>query len=69
MQISNEAGETVFTGRSDAECARWWKENGRRGDTLDTGEEMAHVAAVVIDATVRGYDRHGCPVFYAHSDL
>lgn len=47
-EIRNNAGETVFTGSSDAECVRWWNENGRSGDYLqDTGELMSLVAASV----------------------
>jgi hypothetical protein len=46
--ISNHAGEIVFFGSSDAECVRWYEENGRSGDYLvDTGELMSKVAGEV----------------------
>jgi hypothetical protein len=42
--VKNDAGETVFTGASDAECVRWYVEYGRSGDYLaDTGELMSEV--------------------------
>jgi hypothetical protein len=45
-EIKNTAGETVFTGDSDAECVRWWAEYGRLGDYLqETGEPMDLVVA------------------------
>jgi hypothetical protein len=44
-EISNGAGEIVFTGSSDAECARWFLEYGRLDDYLvSTGEPMGKVA-------------------------
>ena len=39
FEISNEAGEIVFTGQSEAECARWWFDNGRKGDFLVQTDE------------------------------
>jgi hypothetical protein len=61
-QVCNVAGEVVFTGRSDAEAARWYLESGREGDYLaDTGELMSKVAKDVLDVEVR-FDLNGCVV-------
>jgi len=37
-------GLVVFTGKSDAECVRWWRDEGEETDRLeDTGELMQYL--------------------------
>lgn len=63
MNIRNDAGERIDTVSSDAEAARWFLEQGRRGDTLeDTGELLADVVGAVFDDVEWHYDRYGAVV-------
>jgi hypothetical protein len=41
--VIDNQGVVVYSGRSDAECARWWRANGDDFDMLDTGEMMINL--------------------------
>jgi hypothetical protein len=56
MKIRNAAGEVMDTVDSDAQAARWFLEQGRRGDYLEeTGEDLADVVDQVFPNARYGY--------------
>lgn len=41
-------GAIVFRGRSDAECVRWWRNEGEPEDRMyETGELMSELADIL----------------------
>lgn len=43
--VIDNQGVVVFTGKSDAECVRWWRDEGHVDDRMeDTGELMYAIA-------------------------
>jgi hypothetical protein len=42
--VIDKQGIVVFSGRSDAECVRWWRREGHETDRLeDTNELMVYL--------------------------
>jgi hypothetical protein len=67
MNIMNIKGKQVTTARSDAEAARWFLDNGHKGDYLeDTGEPLGDIALLIFEDAEWGYDAVGNVVTTVH---